>query len=48
MASHRQAPGSMKLNSLAERIEDFVAWANQQTARHGMHSEAIPDASLLR
>ncbi len=38
----------MKLYSLAERIEDFVAWANQQAARHGIHSEEIPDASPLR
>jgi hypothetical protein len=37
----------MKLNSLRERIEDFVAWANQKAARHGIHSEAIHDASAL-
>jgi hypothetical protein len=37
----------MKLNSLRERIEDFVAWTNQEAARHGIHSEAIPDASPL-
>jgi hypothetical protein len=38
----------MKPNSLREWIEDFVAWANQEVARHGIRSEAIPDASPLR
>jgi len=40
---HRPNTGSIKLSSLRDRVEDFVAWANREAVRHGIDSEAIPD-----
>lgn len=43
MAGKRTGAGSLKPMSLRARVEDFVAWANQEAVRHGLDSQAIPD-----
>ena len=40
---HRDRTGSLKQDSLQRRIEDFVAWANQETHAKGLAGEVIPD-----
>jgi integrase len=34
--------GSLKPETLQERIEEFTAWANREAARHNLTSQAIP------
>jgi integrase len=42
-AGQRPNTGSLKLNTVRERVADFVAWVNQEAQRHGLDSEVIPD-----
>ncbi|MCX4615523.1 MULTISPECIES: hypothetical protein [Streptomyces] len=34
--------GSLRSSALRTRIEDFVTWANAETARHGLPGEVSP------
>ena len=38
----RPRPGALKNCALNRRIEDFIAWANREAARHGIPGQAIP------
>jgi hypothetical protein len=44
---HRTRPGtgSLKPGALRDRIEDFAAWANAETATRGLRGEVIPPDS---
>lgn len=41
-ASGRRYTGALKADTLNTRIEDFIAWANREAARHGIPDQAIP------
>jgi hypothetical protein len=38
----RPGTGSLKLPAMRDRVEDFVAWANNEAATHRLPGEAIP------
>ena len=42
-ARYEAATGSLKLETLRERVEEFITWANREAASHGLPAEAIPD-----
>jgi hypothetical protein len=42
---HRRYAGALRNKSLNRRIEDFIAWANREAARHGIPNQVIPGAS---
>lgn len=39
----RAGTGSLNVEAFTKRIEDFMAWVNQEAARLGLPAEAIPD-----
>ena len=41
-AFSRSYTGALKNSGLNKRIEDFIAWANREAARHGIPDQAIP------
>jgi hypothetical protein len=38
----RAGTGSLTIKTLGTRVEDFVAWANEEAAAHGLAHEVIP------
>ncbi|MFE9806097.1 integrase [Streptomyces sp. NPDC005548] len=38
----RAGTGSLTVQTMADRVEDFVSWANEEAKRHGLTSEVIP------
>jgi hypothetical protein len=40
---HGPGTGSLKLDTVRDRIEEFTSWANRETARHSLTGQAIPD-----
>jgi hypothetical protein len=42
VAGRRRSTGSLKLDTVRDRIEAFIAWANAEATRHDVPAETIP------
>jgi hypothetical protein len=42
VAGRRQGTGSLKLDTMRDRVEAFIAWANAEANAHNLLAEAVP------